>query len=362
MKTKTNEQNIVYTNSKANTLVVKQIPLITEQIKTHAIDLALKELPKLEDPLRSFLPMVRSQFQALLENVHQLLGAKRTTTDKQTIEANYLKEETNLINKEQALGEDLRVLNKQEKGFNNNLKHLIKNWRVALLFLVLLSFSETLINYKIFLPISSNNATALVGATGIAIAFFIICHVFKDILNFFESRLIKWLVGIGIVSLVTALLYSFAKMRLSYSNNIETISTEHISEWNFVILNLTLFLSGVALTLIYKPSKQIFAQYHKHKILGDQIKEKSKEYKDTEVRLSYLLQEKNTRLGELDGILLMAHHYEKIISAEYQKAFAFWCNENVITRKDKVQPNAFLEEPTPLTTYFDNVEFQTYNN
>jgi hypothetical protein len=117
----------------------------------------------------------------------------------------------------------------------------------------------------------------------------------------------------------------------------------------------------LALTIIYKPSKQIFANYHKHKIIGDQIKTLSKEYKEAEKRLTVLLREKNDELGKLDGVILMAHHYEKTISAEYMKGFAIWSNLNIVSRKDKVLPNAFLEDPKPLTTYFDTIEFQTYN-
>ena len=354
------KSNTIYINKEADTLIKTEIPIAIKQLETHAVDLAIKELPKREDPLKLYLPIIRALFQSLLEHVHQLLGAKRTMTDKQAIEENYAKEETLLITKTNALYEDIRVLKKLEKALNDNLKHIIKNWTIALFFLVLLSFSETLLNYKIFLPISSNNVTALVGATGISISFFIICHVFPNILNVFETKVMKWLVGLGIVSMVTALLYSFAKMRLSFASHIDTLSTENLSEWNFVILNLILFLSGVALTLIYKPNKQIFENYHKHKIISDQIKTLSKDYQEAEKRLTVLLQEKNNELGTLDGILLMAHHYEKTISAEYMKVFAIWSKENMIARKDKVQPNAFLEIPEPLTTYFDDIKFQTY--
>ena len=362
MKTKLNRHSIVYTNSEADQLLAKQIPLITERIKTYATDLAVKELPSANDLLALYILAIHSAFQSLLEDMHKLLGAKRTQSDSQTIAENYDKEEALLTSKCNALKEDRRVLLKQAKELLNNLAHIIRNWRIALLFLILLSFSETLINYKIFLPISSNNLTALIGATGIAISFFIISHVFKDILSFFETKFFKWTVGLGIVSLVTGLLFSFAKMRLSYASDIETISAEHISEWNFVIINLTLFLSGIALTLIYKPSKQIFADYHKHKIINDQIKTKQKEFAIAEKRLTVLLREKNTRLGELDGILLMAHHYEKCLSADYLKCFALWKDENLIARKDNVQPKAFLEIPKPLITYFDDIEFLTHKN
>lgn len=358
---KTNKSNVVYTNSDADKHIIKQLPIINEQITTYAVDLAVKELPKQNDTLKVYILMVHALFQSLLEDVHKLIGAKRTIADKEAIEENYAKEEALLSEKNVALEEDLRVLKKQEKDYNNNLKHIIRNWRIALLFLVLLSFSETMLNFKIFLPISSNNGTAILGALGIAMSFFIITHVFKDILNFFESRLMKWLVGIGVVGLITTLLYSFAKLRLAYNTNSGATGGTEVSEWNFVILNLTLFLAGLALTLIYKPSKKTVADYNKHKIIGSQIKTKAKEYNQAKTRLATMLQEKNEKLAELDGILLMAHHYETSISAEYIKGFAQWCNHNLISRKDKVNPDCFSETPTPLTTYFDTIEFQTTN-
>ncbi|WP_452597570.1 hypothetical protein [Pontimicrobium sp. MEBiC01747] len=358
---KTNKSNIVYTNSDADNYITKQLPIITQKVTTNAVDLAVKGLPNKEDSLKVYILMIHALFQSLLEDVHKLLGAKRIIAEKEIIEENYAKEEAMLSEKSEALEEDLRVLKKQEKDYNNNLKHIIRNWRIALFFLVLLSFSETMLNFKIFLPISSNNLTALLGALGIAMSFFIITHVFKDILNFFETRLMKWLIGLGIVSLITSLLYSFAKLRLAYNASSGATGGTAVSEWNFVILNLTLFLAGLALTLIYKPSKKLVADYNKHKIIANQIKAKSKEYNQATARLAVMLEEKNEKLTELDGILLMAHHYETSISAEYIKAFALWCNHNLISRKDKVNPDCFSETPTPLTTYFDTVEFQTTN-
>ncbi|QMU63092.1 MAG: hypothetical protein GKR88_01580 [Flavobacteriaceae bacterium] len=266
-----------------------------------------------------------------------------------------------LTSKHEDLQEDLRVLKKKERDFDSNLGHLIRNWRIALFFLVLLSFSEVMINYKIFLLISSNSFGALVSSAGLAICFFIIAHIFPDVLRLFDTKLKKWLVGLGIITFVSGLLYSFSALRLSYNANLGQ-GTEHTSEFNFLIINLTLFLCGVLLTLMTKPTKQTFSDYYNHKKIGDQIKTLTKEFKDTETRLTLLLKEKNDKLSQLDGILLMAHSYEKVISAEYLKAFAMWCNENLITRKDKVQPNAFSETPTPLTTYFDNVEFQNYTD
>jgi len=358
---KTKNKNTVYINTEVESTIKREVPIIIQQIKTNAVDLARKQLPKQNDPLRLYIPIVWSLFQSLLENVHSYIGAKRTFADKQSIEENYTKEEALLTSKVELRDEDLRVLKKQEQSLDNNLGHVIRNWYMALLGLGALSFSETLLNYKIFLPISSNRATALVGATGISIAFFIICHVFPDVIKYFKKRITKILSGFIIISLVTALLWSFAKLRLSFATRAETISAEHISEWNFVILNLTLFFAGLALTLRYKPNKDQFTDYNKHKGIGDQIKALTKESKSAEQRLEVLHREKNEELGKLDGIQLMAYHYEKIISAEYHKGYAIWCDENRISRKDKVHPEAFLEDPKPLKTYFDNVEFQTHS-
>lgn len=359
MKNKNHNTNIVYTNSKADKLLAVEIPIATKDIVVHSQDLAVKELPKLKDPLKMYLPMIVAPFQAILENIHQLIGAKRAVADKEVIEEQYAKEEQLLTDKCNDLSEDLRVAKKKEREYNSNLGHEIRNWHIALFFLVLLSFTEILLNYKIFLLISSTSIGALISSLGLAISFFIIAHIFPTILRYFEKRWVKWCVGLGIITFVSGLLYNFSKLRLSYTQTMNDGATDNVSEFNFLIINLTLFLSGVALTLIYKPTKKTFSDYYKHKRIGNQIKHLNREYKEAEKRLMTLEQEKGEKLSKLDGVLLMAHHYEQVISAAYLKAFALWCNENLITRKDKVQPQAFLETPTPLTTYFDNVEFQT---
>ncbi|QMU66228.1 MAG: hypothetical protein GKR88_19390 [Flavobacteriaceae bacterium] len=360
MKNPNHATTVVYTNKEADRLIVKTIPQITHQVRTNAIDLAAKGLPKIGDPLSIYLPLILTLFQSLLEKVHKLIGAEAIASQIKTTKENYKKEEEHLISFLKELGEELRLLRKRAKELSENLGHIIGKWRVALLFLVILSFAETLLNYKIFLPISSNNAMALVGASGIALAFFIISHVFKDILNFFPARRTKILVGLGIVSLITALLYSFAMMRLAFISEIDASASQHVSEWNFVILNLVLFLAGVALTLIYKPSKKVFNDYHTHLKVAKKLKAKKREYKTAESRLAILSKEKNDHLDRLEGIQLMAKNYERTLEAEYGQSFALWCKENLIARKQSDGiPKCFSEKPSSLTTYFQNNTSQT---
>ncbi len=355
-------KHTVIFNKEADKLLGKQLPIIKEEVKTYAIDLSNRSLPKEFDSLQIYLPRIKSLYQSLIEEVHKTISAKRTLNDINNLDAHYEKEEKALSESKENLQEDLRVLKKQEQGYNNILGHVVRNWRIALLFLLLLSGAESIINYKALLSISSNNLTALIGAIGISIALFIICHIFKDVLNFFESRAVKWAVGIGIVSLVTALLYSFAQLRLSFNAQLEGTTTEHISEFNFVILNLSMVLSGIALVLIYKPSKKQMDDYHQHQIIAKQLRAKEKEHKKVEIDLLSLEKKKSDQLEKIEGVLLMAHHYEQSISAEYEKGFSIFCSENIIHRKDKVTPACFVEKPEALSLYFNHIEFQHNQN
>lgn len=345
-----------FTDKFADALIEKEVPVIRQQVQSYAVDLANKKLPSIQDSLEVYLPKIKQPFQVLLEKVHKLIGARRAKADSISLKENYQKEEKILSTRKLELEQDLRLLRKDEKNLNNNLKHIMRNWHISLFFLVLLSFAEAILNYKIFLLISTNNATALISAIGVAIALFILSHVFKDILNHFPNKKMKWIVGFVVVGLVTGLLYGFATLRLSFLSEVDE-SANAISEWVFVILNLTLFLAGAILVLIYKPDKQTASDFRAHKIVGDEIRIKSKEVVSIDKRLSILTEERNDKLGDLYGILLMAKHYEKIISSEYLSACALFTSENIIARKDSVSnPKAFLEKPTPLITYFDDID------
>ncbi|QTE21079.1 hypothetical protein [Polaribacter cellanae] len=345
-----------FTDKFADELIGKEVPAIRQEVQSYAINLANRKLPNVNDTLEVYLPKIKQPFQVLLEKVHKLIGARRAKSDSISLNENYQKEEKTLITRKLELEQDLRLLRKDEKTLNNNLKHIMRNWHISLFFLVLLSFAEAILNYKIFLLISTNNATALISAIGVAIALFILSHVFKDTLNHFPNKKMKWVVGFVVIGLVTGLLYGFATLRLSFLSEVDE-SANSISEWVFVILNLTLFLAGAILVLIYKPNKQTVSDYKAHKMVGDEIKVKSKEVISIDRRLAILTEERNDKLGDLYGILLMAKHYEKIISSEYLSACALFTSENIIARKDSVSnPKAFTETPTPLITYFDDID------
>lgn len=348
----------VYSNREIEVLLAKEVKTIEQEMKTYSIDLSAKNLPRKDDKLSLYIPKIRSPFQNLLEKVHKKIGAIGISSEMESIKENYEKEEQTLKDDLEKTNQELRLQKKESKELKGNLGHEIKHWNIALWCLFALTFSEILINFKIFLPISSNNLTAFIGALGIGISLFIICHVFKDILNLFSTRPAKIAAGISIVALVTTLLYSFAKMRISMISDIGETSIEHISEYNFVLLNLILFLSGIALTVIYKPSKQVVSDYRKHKKIAGKIKKLQQECTTTEKRLASLTKEKNEKFDQLKGIVLMAHHYERIVSSEYMRVFALWCSEAIIARKNDETPKCFSETPEPLTTYFETIDIQ----
>lgn len=350
---------VVYTNNEVEVLLSKEVASIQQEVKTYAIDLAQKSLPKLGDKLEAYISKVRSPFQNLLEKIHKKMSALGVTTEIESVKENYQKEQQTLEDELDDTGQELRLLKKQQKDLKSTtVGNEIRNWKIAFIGIIILTFTEIIINYKIFLPISSNTGTALALAGGIGLSFAVICHVFKDVLDLFSSRVAKIGVAAAIIGFVIGLLYSFARLRLSMISDIGEVSTEHLSETNFVLLNLVLLLSGMALTL-YKPSKKVVSDYRKQRKITKQIKELKGDYNKADKRLASLTKERNTKLDQLKGIILMAHHYERVVASEYERVFALWCSEAIITRRDDQMPKCFSEKPVPLKTYFDKIDIQT---
>lgn len=355
-------ENIVYTNTEAETLITTELEVIGKSILINAIDLAEKELPKQNDSLKGYGLFVQSIFQCLLEKVHKHLGAKRSLLAIETATVQYEKESQEIQDHNHAIKEDLRLLNKQEKQQNPTAPNSIRNYHVSLCLLALLCMSEVVINYKIFLPISTNSLTALIGAIGIGISLAVICHVYKDILALVSYTISKWLLGGGIITFIILLLFSFAELRLSYYSQLDTVGTQHLSSWNFVMINLTLLLSGIALTFRYKPSLKVVAESKAYKKLSREIQHKKKQHQANTEALTALTKKHHEFLDKHERICYMAHYYEKVICGEYKKAFAMWHNENLIIRKDNIRPKAFGDIPPPLNTYFENLSCLTKRN
>jgi predicted nucleic acid-binding Zn-ribbon protein len=358
MKTKDHTPSVVYQNSEVEQLLPRDVAVIEKEVQTFANDLAQKNLPGISDKLKTYIAKIRSPFQNLLEKIHKKIGAIGINSEIESLRENYEKEEENLENELQKIEQELRLTKKQEKEFKTNVTgNESKNWRYAFIGIGILTLTEVIINFKIFLPLSSNTGTALALAGGIGLSFAVICHVFKDVLDLFTTRTAKIITAVSIIGFVVALLYSFARLRLSMIDEMGEVSTQHLSETNFVLINLVLLLSGMALTL-YKPSKKVIADNRKKKKLTQAIGALQDAYDATEKRLAVLTEEKNTKLDQLRGIVLMAHHYERIVVSEYERVFALWCSEGMIARRNDEMPACYSEDPEPLKTYFDEVNIQ----
>ena len=365
MKPNTNKvsapKSTTYYHPEADSIISVELPVIKQRINSFAIELAEQERPKESESSMLYQPKIQGLFQSLLETVFKMIGAFAvlTNTGVEILEA-FKQEVKQLKDRQKELLEDLRLLKSEVKN-KENLTHIFKKWNLWKWVLVGLCGAETMANFKIFLLLTPNMISALVASVGVALSLFIISHTFKDVINYFSSNLLKWISGIGITAFVVILLYGFASLRVLFMNGEESFS-EPPSVWNFVVLNILLWGAGTIVCMIYKPLKSTVDKYEKFQQTNKKIVEIKKELDTIRLRLEAIPNEQSQALLDIDNLKSMAKHYEQIISVEYTTTVADFKSENLFRRKDNVQPKAFLETPSPLTTYFDHIVYPNSKN
>ena len=357
MNTKT--KNLEVTNfyhPKADTLLNKRIPQIQKEVKQYAIDLARQGRPKQDDPSMLFVPKITGLFEALLETLLRLIGAFTVLNEDGTyLQQAYENEELQLEKRKSELLQDQRLHQKETEGLKD-VSALINRWRYKWRpVLIALSIGETAINYKILLLMTPNQITAIIASVGLCISLFIIAHSFKDILAYFQSKQMKWFIGVGIVLGVLLLLLSFNQLRISFME-MESGSFSTISKYDFVGINFVIWFSGALIALLYKVPKSIIVKHNEFQEVKGKLTDVNKELKSISERLEVMPSELNQKLIDIQNLRFMAKHYENSIVSEYHSCVALFTSENLFRRKDGVSsPKAFLETPPKLKTYFDNL-------
>jgi len=346
-------------NEKADNLFATRIPEIQEEIITFARDLATQGRPKKADSPLLFMPKIKALFETFLEQVLRLIGAFSVLTENATlIEKHFKDEEMRLQVDKKALEEDLRLVEKEAQG-QEDQSHILKRWKFKWRpLLIALTVGEVAINFKILLLVTPNVLTAAIASLSLCAALFVIAHSFKDILAYFESKATKWAVGSSIILAVLLLLYGLNKLRLAFMAGADPTATENLSEsgYEFVVINAVLFASGVIIAMLYKPLKTTIAEQAKFTESNTKIVKLKGDIKALKDRIDAIPDEINKRLADLHGLQCMGKHYENEAVSEYHKAHSLFVTENLYRRKDGVTaPDAFLKAPPKLTTYFDHI-------
>ena len=109
------------------------------------------------------------------------------------------------------------------------------------------------------------------------------------------------------------------------------------------------------IAFIYKPLKSDIAKNIVYSKVKKELKEVQNDIQEINNRLSEIPQELEKKLLEMKNLRFMAKHYENTIVSEYKSTVSLFISKNLFQRKDKISPQAFLEEPTKLQTYFDHI-------
>lgn len=353
-------------NAKCDTMIAQRVPQIQEEIVTFARDLATQGRPKQQDSALLFLPKIKALFETFLEQLLRIIAAFSVLTeDGSRIKAQYKEELERLKVNREALEQDLRLVQKDAVGLID-LSHILKRWKFKWRpLLIALTVGEVAINFKIFLLVTPNLLVAGIASISLCVGLFVVAHSYKDILAYFTSKLVKRAVGSGILLGVVLLLYSINKIRLAYLVEIDPSATENLSEsgYEFIMMNLVLFCAGVIIAVLYKPLKSTVAKHAVYKKIHNTINTLTGEIKTISDRIDLIPEKLAQKLEDIRQLQYMGKHYENEVVSEYLKTHSLFISENLFRRKDGITaPDAFLEKPPKLTTYFDHISVEPVKN
>lgn len=245
---KRNKKGFTTTNfyhKSADALIKRRIPEIQEDIRVFSQDLAHQSRPIDSDSSLLFMPKIQSAYDVLLEQVFKLIGylsvINQTALE---ISEMFQREKQSLKKKRSKIQEQARILRKDIKGLTD-ISHAISNWKYKWrLVLLVLSAGEVAINYKIFLLLTPNMITALIASIGLCTVLFVIAHSFKDVLTYFKTKKMKWIVGSSIVIGSLLLLYNLNTIRVLYMENQGQVVSSY-SKWSFLAINFCMLCVGM---------------------------------------------------------------------------------------------------------------------
>ena len=345
---KSNKQIIApsYHHKNADAQLDSRIPEIEEEIRVFSQDLGNQGRPSPSDTSMLYLPKIQSFYEVLLEQIFKMIGA--INVFKQTpakITQMYKREKDSLNKKRAKIQEKVRVLRKDIKGLTD-ISKTIRNWKYKWRLILLgLVAGEVCLNFKIFLLLTPNTITALGSSITLCISLAFIAHSFKDVLNRFKTKKMKWIVGIFITVGSFILLYSLNSIRVMYMENQGQV-VSNTSKYSFLALNMTFLAVATLISVIHKPLKSDIAKHHQFKKVKDELKGHEKEIKEIDDRLAEIPKEEDQKILELEYLKNTATHYQKIVTSHYRSGVALFKSENLFRRVDGVNPKCFAE-PTP---------------
>ncbi len=319
----------------------------------HALDLAGQNLPKQKDPKRAFLGRLtaffnktvgkaRAKHQSALSKwdmarAEQELNEKRERISKDVNEVNNaLRLKKRDLEKWTSKG-DLSPIEKEKR------ERRIKPYLFSAIVLDVAVSCTALMKMGYLFPI----------ALGIGVVLGAIIYLLSDnfmaITGRFKRVLTRRLVGIGIFIGVFILFLIIGKLRS------ESITGSNIgSPLLFAFMNLFVFASIVAVTIVVKPTRAELKLIDQYKALKAEIKEAETKKQELDKELDHALAEFNTKKEEREKLMLYSKDCEALIVSYYESAVQTFISVNIQRRSDGVIPDMFSEDPPALTLHFTN--------
>lgn len=318
-----------------------------------ANDFAEMNRPTKEDTVLSiYFGKITSGVQSSLEKVYGLLGADTAMASGVSLKERF---ETQISEKQKehdtALNEK-RVLKSERKKYGDSIQGVFKKWNLVRFLILILLFGEMSINWKIFTLLTGNVYLAIGSAATLSLALLGIVMTQDKVLEMTTKFWIKVSTVLLFTVLVLILLQTLAEMRMSFLSTTNSRISDGMNPFNFVLINAVFYISGMGLSMMYRPTKIEIQKYKKQQTLDKQIEEKKKLAEALKEEFSMELpKEKERLLSERYSIIKLCENYQSRFESLHQELFDAFVSTNILKRTDGITPVVFTQKPrlqTPL--------------
>ncbi len=161
------------------------------------------------------------------------------------------------------------ILTRKESELDEDAKHFripLKTWNWVLVALVILSFSETLINFKILSLLGGNIISSIATAILLSLGVFFYCHLAGPLIRKYGQNILwkKLLLFAAFFTPMAVLMYVLATIRMQYMEMMNLGSYMITSPVAFTFINS--FVLGISLWLVYhyKPDSSWHKRYKEY--------------------------------------------------------------------------------------------------
>ncbi|MGB0871170.1 MAG: hypothetical protein ACPGSD_16390 [Flavobacteriales bacterium] len=291
----------------------------TERIRQE-VQFKLKAISDLTDSnAQTFLHFVLGHFQILISDLSKSIQFKKQFREyQQLIDSSKLQIE-DLEKRKHTVKEAIRKhqLNNEKENIRY-LEDKLKQWRFVMVVILLIVMGENAFNIKAFQLISSNIIVATLIATTLGICLVFTAHFIPKLIRQYSTD--KWSAfGLWIlsISIMTAVFYFLAQLRMAYFTVISGTQTHDITSIHFVIINLIFFITSCLLSYFYGPQKGDKQAYLKNKDARKALETHQKELKDIQTQLQSIPEACLEKERLISGLLTYLHEMENHIDDLY---------------------------------------------